>query len=91
MPREGEANGRAVVTRPQAGVPYALPDGSVIINNGDGTYNLVSTAGQTTRRAYPASVPQVGSVAVQKEWIPGVPNWAVLAGGGLLAALAMRR
>jgi hypothetical protein len=40
--------------RPEPGVPYALPDNSVILNNGDGTYTVINPSGVRTVRRYSA-------------------------------------
>jgi hypothetical protein len=80
------ATGRPVVTRPPAGVPYELAGGGVVMNNGNGTYTLVSPDGTSTTRPYTPTVPQVGMAIVQPaQWIEGVPNAYVLGGAGLLA------
>lgn len=87
------ATGRAVVTRPPAGVPYELPNGAgAVVNNGNGTYTVVSPTGQTTTRSYASDVPLSGVARVQAEtWVAGVPNWAILAAGVGAFALIARR
>lgn len=87
------ATGRAVVTRPPAGVPYELPgEAGAVINNGNGTYTVVSPSGQTVTRSYAADVPVSGIARVQPAtWVEGVPNWAILAAGvGVIALIARR-
>lgn len=83
--------GRSVVTRPAAGVPYEIPGGGSVINNGNGTYTAVSGTGQIVTRPYAVTTPQVGSVAVtsDSEWITGVPNVAIIGAGALLAAVLL--
>lgn len=87
------ATGRPVITRPPVGVPYELPGGGAVVNNGNGTYTLVTADGQTVTRQYPVSTPPAGAAVVQPaQWIAGVPNWAVgAAGAGVLALLLMRK
>ena len=87
------ATGRVVVTRPPAGVPYELPNGAgAVINNGNGTYTVVSPTGQTATRSYASDVPLSGVARVQAAtWIEGVPNWAVVAAGVGALALITRR
>lgn len=85
--------GRVVVTRPPAGVPYELPGGAgAVINNGNGTYTVVSPDGQTATRSYAGDVPLSGIARVQPEsWVPGVPNWAILAGAAGIFAVIVRK
>lgn len=85
------STGQTVVTRPAAGVPYRTPDGGVVINNGNGTYTAISATGAAVTRAYTAQVPPEGLAAPVAEWIPGVPNIATAAVGGLVAALLLTR
>lgn len=84
------ATGRPVVTRPPAGVPYEVPGGGLMMNNGDGTYTVVSASGQSVTRAYTSTVPPSGVAVVQPaQWVSGVPNAAILGGGALFAALLL--
>jgi hypothetical protein len=75
--------GATQTARPQAGTPYALGDGSgrVIINNGDGTYDVISANGARQHLTYPSGV-------------PGEPtNWGLLALigiGGMFALKALK-
>lgn len=48
------ATGQISTVRPAVGVPQATIDGGWIVNNGDGTYMLVSASGAVSRHAYPA-------------------------------------
>lgn len=41
--------------KPATGTPYALASGQTIINNGDGTYALITPGGITSNRRYPDS------------------------------------
>ena len=47
-----DSAGRVTATRPPVGVPQATLDGNYIVNNGDGTYTVVSTTGQTAKYQY---------------------------------------
>lgn len=84
--------GRAVITRPPAGVPYELPGGGAVINNGNGTYTAVSPTGATVTRSYAVDVPLSGVARVQPEtWVDGVPNWAIIAASVGALFIATRR
>lgn len=84
--------GRAVVTRPVAGVPYQTADGGVVLNNGNGTYTRIAPDGTTRVMPYPSSTPQVGTAVAAPTWIPGVPNVATLGLAALVGfALLSRR
>lgn len=86
------ATGRVVVTRPPAGVPYALPDGGAVVNNGNGTYTVISPTGAAVTRSYSSDIPVSGVARVQPAtWIDGVPNWAtMLIAAGAIAVVAKR-
>lgn len=71
------ANGQVVASRPPVGVPQATLNGNYIVNNGDGTYSVVSPNGQTARYSYGADAPQAGGIS------------PVLIGGGLLLAVLL--
>jgi len=45
-------SGQVTAARPPVGVPQATVDGNYIVNNGDGTYSVVSPTGQTARYSY---------------------------------------
>lgn len=72
--------GQVVAQRPPVGVPYGTADGSVIVNNGDGTYTLAASNGQTVTRPYTQAGASGGS---------GFDSKTLLIGGGVLAALAL--
>lgn len=78
--------------RPQVpGVPVRQPDGSVVVNNGNGTQTVRYPDGrvQTIPSAY-SSMGAAGNYGASL--IPGVSNTALLIGGGLvLAALLISR
>jgi hypothetical protein len=46
--------GQQTVSRPSAGTPYVLADGRAMVNNGDGTYSLISANGATQTLRYEA-------------------------------------
>lgn len=76
---------------PMVGVPVRQPDGSTVVNNGNGTSTVrypdgrVATVPSTYRSGGPAA--NYGATL-----IPGVPNTALLIGGGLVvAALLLSR
>lgn len=79
-----QPSGQVTTTRPQAGVPYVAADGSVVINNGNGTYDRITPAGQ--RQTLPYSTggggfDMGGSIA-------GIPT-PLLIGGAAIAALLL--
>lgn len=87
-----QTTGRTVVTRPPVGVPYELPGGGAVINNGNGTYTTVSATGETVTRSYAVDVPLSGIARVQPEtWIDGVPNWAIIGASVIGLFIATRR
>lgn len=45
-------NGQITASRPPVGIPQATVDGNYIVNNGDGSYSVVSPTGQTARYSY---------------------------------------
>ncbi len=45
-------SGQVVAQKPPVGVPYGTADGSVIVNNGDGTYTIATNTGTTQTRPY---------------------------------------
>lgn len=57
-----DANGATIGReRPEVGVPYALPDGSLIVNNGNGTFDTISPGGVRRTRSYGVSSSLVSS------------------------------
>lgn len=73
-------NGRAVTAQMPAGQPYLLPNGSLVTNNGDGTFTTVSTNGTITRQQYSNS----GLTSLTS-------NPMMLAGVALLAVLLLKK
>jgi len=53
-----DASGAISTVRPAVGVPQATIDGGWIVNNGDGTYMLVSSSGAVSRHAYSSQTAQ---------------------------------
>lgn len=77
--------------RPPVGVPVRQADGSTVVNNGNGTQTIRYPDGrvQTMPTTY-TSTGMAGNYG--QSLIPGVPNTALLIGGGLvLAALLLSR
>lgn len=77
--------------RPPVGVPVRQADGSTVVNNGNGTQTIRYPDGrvQTMPTTY-TSTGMAGNYG--QSFIPGVPNTALLIGGGLvLAALLLSR
>ncbi len=66
--------GQVTAAKPPVGVPQATLSGNYIVNNGDGSYNVISPTGQSARYLYSADAPKSGEVS----------PWLI--GGGLLAA-----
>lgn len=64
------ADGRVVAQKPPVGVPQATMSGDYIVNNGNGTYMIVSPAGDSRTLAYAPTVAQSG----------GMP-WGLIAAG----------
>jgi hypothetical protein len=70
--------GAVQTSRPAVGVRYALPDGRTMVNNGDGTFSLISGFGAETRVSYSAA----GGDAT---------NWVLYGALGLGALLLLRK
>lgn len=85
------ATGRTIITRPANGVPYLTSDGGVVINNGNGTYTRVAPTGAASTHQYAAAVPPLGQAAYSSEWVPGIPNVALLGAGAVFALLLAKR
>ena len=74
---------------PPAGQAYAIGDGRMIINNGDGTYTLIGVDGSRTIQRYPqTALPVGGSGSI---FGSGGITLPLLIGGGVLLALALSR
>lgn len=80
-------NGRTTV--PPRGVPYVTPEGSVIMNNGDGTYTSVSKTGLSVTNRYPQNAPIAGG----NVGFGGIDSKTLMIGGAVLvgALLLSRR
>lgn len=74
-------SGVVTSTRPPVGVPQATVTGEYVVNNGDGTYTVVSPAGQSATYRY-----STGSAASAGGISP-----AILVGGGVLLLLLLKR
>lgn len=72
------ATGQITASRPPVGIPQATANGNYVVNNGDGSYSIVSPAGQTARYAYSNEAPNAGVSPL-------------LIGGSLLALFALSR
>ena len=77
--------------RSQVGVPVRRPDGSTVVNNGNGTQTVRFPDGRV--QTMPTSYTTTGATGNYGQGlIPGIPNTALLIGGGLVvAALLLSR
>lgn len=77
--------------RPPVGVPVRQADGSMVVNNGNGTQTIRYPDGRV--QTIPSTYTSTGMAGgYGQSLIPGVPNTALLIGGGLvLAALLLSR
>lgn len=74
-------DGTVSASVPPVGVPQATLDGNYVVNNGDGTYTVVSPQGQSQTLPYnSAANANTGSI------IQGIPNALLVIGGVLLLA-----
>ena len=74
--------------RPPVGVPVRRPDGSTVVNNGNGTQTVRYADGRV--QTMPATYTSGGLGAnYGASLIPGVPNTALFIGGGLLLAAVL--
>jgi hypothetical protein len=85
------ANGQTVVTRMPVGVPYVLPSGAVVTNNGDGTFTTIDANGAKISPYAPitSQVGSGGSLFSGSSLIAGVPDYAVVGAGALLLVALM--
>lgn len=74
--------GATQTTKPEVGAPYVLPNGSTIINNGNGTFTTIRPDGQTTTTAYAATA---------SAGVGGIPPVMLYGALGLGALLLLRR
>lgn len=79
--------GRTTTVRMPIGQPYAFPDGTVVINNGDGTYSVISTTGQAQTLTYPSGTGTGGGLLGSL----GEDKTLLIVGGVGLALLAFSR
>lgn len=56
------STGQTVTARMAVGTPYIAANGSILTNNGNGTYTIVNTNGSTQTLPYPASTGAGGVV-----------------------------
>ena len=78
------------LTKPPVNQPQATIDGSIINNNGDGTYTVIAANGASATRQYPATVPTGGAVVAGFNLSD--PRTQLMLGGiGIVALLLMRR
>lgn len=65
-----DAQGRSQVTRPAVGVGEVAQDGSVVINNGNGSYTRITPDGRSQTLKYPSNLAQVGQQAGYAQMLP---------------------
>ncbi len=89
--RPGYATSPYGTARPPIGVPVRQADGSMVVNNGNGTQTVRYADGRVvTMPSMYSSTGMAGNYGASL--IPGVPNTALLIGGGLVvAALLLSR
>lgn len=75
--------GTVATSKLPVGVPYALPDGSLILNNGDGTYQITAPNGAVTRGSYATSAAPGSGLSTQTALL--------LAAAGVGAVMLMRK
>jgi len=79
-------DGRTTTTRPAVGEPRMTVDGTMVMNNGDGTFTRVGADGRRETLPYPGAAGG-GGVTMPG----GVPPALLYAGGALVLLLALRR
>jgi hypothetical protein len=80
------ATGQTRTARPPVGQPQMTTDGTMIINNGDGTYTRIGRDGASVINRYPVDVTErFGAVAASPYTLP------LLIGGAALALFAARK
>lgn len=80
------SSGQIVNTRPRVGEPMATVTGNIVVNNGDGTYMLISPDGSQRRIAYGNASPESGGGFSLSDINP-----AFIVGGIGLAIAILRR
>lgn len=77
--------GAVTSAKPPVGVPQSTADGNVIVNNGDGTYTVISPAGQTATYNYASGSASSGGI------LSGISTPMLIAGGAAVLLLLKRR
>jgi hypothetical protein len=81
------ATGQTRTARPPVGQPQMTTDGTMIVNNGDGTYTRIGRDGQSVINRYPLDITQrFGAAASSPYTLP-----LLLAGGAALVLFATRK
>lgn len=80
-------NGQTRTARPPVGQPQMTTDGTMIVNNGDGTYTRIGRDGQSVVNRYPLDITErFGAAASSPYTLP-----LLLAGGAALVLFATRK
>jgi hypothetical protein len=79
-------NGQVSSAKPPVGVAQATVTGSWIVNNGDGTYDLIDGMGNRTTNRYPTTAPGVSSFGSLSQ-----QNMLLLGAAGLGLLLLLRK
>ena len=79
--------GQTRTARPPVGQPQMTTDGTMIVNNGDGTYTRIGRDGQSVINRYPLDITErFGAAASSPYTLP-----LLLAGGAALVLFATRK
>jgi hypothetical protein len=81
------ATGQTRTARPPVGQPQMTTDGTMIINNGDGTYTRIGRDGQSVINRYPLDITQRFGAAASSPYTLSL----LLAGGAALVLFATRK
>jgi len=80
-------NGQTRTARPPVGQPQMTTDGTMIVNNGDGTYTRIGRDGQSVINRYPLDITdRFGAAASSPYTLP-----LLIAGGAALVLFATRK
>lgn len=80
-------NGQTRTARPPVGQPQMTTDGTMIVNNGDGTYTRIGRDGASVVNSYPLDITErFGAAASSSYTLP-----LLLAGGAALVLFATRK
>lgn len=82
--------GRSTVNLP-VGAPYLMADGSMVINNGDGTYSVTSPTGVTTKGNYAANASNVVGFPSLSAGGMDTSTMLMIAAAGVGALLLLRK